>query len=184
MTALKKNATYADLYTVPDNFAAEIVGGELYATPKPAFRHVHAASALGTLIGSAFQFGISGPGGWLILDEPELHFGADVVVPDLAGWRIERVGDWADAAYLTVAPDWLCEVLSPSTERLDRIKKLRIYARESVQHVWLLDPRQQSLEILHLQGERWSLAATHEGAERVRAAPFAAVELALGMLWV
>jgi len=183
MTAIKKGATYADLCAVPENFVAEILGGELYATPKPAFLHVRAASALGTLLGGPFQFGVNGPGGWLILDEPELHFGADVLVPDLAGWRAERVGDWADAAYLTVAPDWVCEVLSPSTERIDRVKKLRIYAREGVRNVWLLDPRQQTLEILELDGGRWSITATHEGAARVRAAPFDAVELDLANLW-
>jgi Putative restriction endonuclease len=183
MTAIKKGATYADLCAVPENFVAEILGGELYATPHPAFRHVHAASALGVLIGGPFQFGVNGPGGWLILAEPELHFGADVLVPDLAGWRIERVGDWADAAYLTVAPDWLCEVLSPSTERIDRVKKLRIYAREGVRHVWLLDPRQQTLEILQLEGGPWSLTATHESKARVRATPFDAIELELAKLW-
>jgi hypothetical protein len=180
---LKKNATYADLCAVPENFVAEILGGELYASPQPVFRHVRAASALGALIAGPFQFGVNGPGGWLILLEPELHFGADVVVPDLAGWRTERVGDWSDAAYITVAPDWLCEVLSPSTERIDRTKKLRIYGREGVRHVWLLDPMRQSLEVLQLEANRWSLIATHEGGNRVRPEPFAAVELELGALW-
>ena len=105
------------------------------------------------------------------------------LVPDLAGWRTDRVGDWSDAAYLTVAPDWLCEVLSPSTERIDRTKKLTIYAREGVRCVWLLDPLRESLEILHLEGARWSLAETHEGGQRVRAEPFDAIELDLRALW-
>ena len=181
--ALKKDATYADLCAVPENFVAEILGGELYASPRPAFPHARASSALGILIGGPFQLGVNGPGGWLMLDEPELHFGADVLVPDLAGWRRERVLGWSDEAYLTLAPDWLCEVLSPSTERIDRTKKLNIYARESVRHVWLLDPLQRTLEVLQLEGNRWSKAATHEGSRRVRTEPFGAVELDLGALW-
>jgi Uma2 family endonuclease len=181
--ALKQNATYADLCAVPENLVAEILGGELYASPRPAFPHARAASALGALIGGPFQFGINGPGGWLILDEPELHFGADVLVPDLAGWRTERVGDWSDAAYLTLAPDWLCEVLSPSTENIDRFMKLSIYARERVRYVWLVDPLQRSLEVLRLDEGRWALAA-HAGGQRVRAEPFDAVELELDALWV
>jgi Uma2 family endonuclease len=181
--ALKKDATYADLCAVPENLVAEILGGELYASPRPAFAHARATSALGILIGGPFQFGVNGPGGWLILDEPELHFGIDVLVPDLAGWRTERVPGWSDDAYLTLAPDWLCEVLSPSTERIDRAKKLEIYAREGVRSVWLLDPLRQSLEVLQLEGNRWSLTATHEGSLCVRAAPFDAVELELGALW-
>jgi Uma2 family endonuclease len=180
---LKKGASYADLCAVPKNFVAEILAGELYATPQPVFRHVRAASALGALITGPFQFGVNGPGGWLILDEPELHLGSDVLVPDLAGWRIERVGDWSDAAYLTVAPDWVCEVLSPSTERIDRTEKLAIYAREGVQHVWLLDPLARALEILRLEGGRWPLTATAAGAQCIRAEPFDAIELDLGALW-
>jgi Uma2 family endonuclease len=144
---------------------------------------VRAESALVALIAGPFQFGVNGPGGWSILVAPELHFGADVVVPDVAGWRAERVGDWADAAHLTLAPDWLCEVVSPSTERIDRTKKLDIYAREGVRCVWFLDPSRQSLEVLHLAGQRWSLSATHEGHRRARAEPFGAIELELGALW-
>ena len=183
MNPLKKNATYADLCAVAENFVAEILGGELYASPQPLIRHVRAASNLGVLIAGPFQFGINGPGGWVILDEPELHFGRDVLVPDLAGWRSERVADWSEAAYLTVAPDWVCEVLSPSSERIDRTKKLAIYAREGVQQVWLLDPLPRTLEILRLEGTRWSVTATHEGEQCIRAAPFDTIELELGALW-
>jgi Uma2 family endonuclease len=181
--ALKKDATYADLCAVPENFVAEIIGGELYASPRPAPPHVHTASVLGVLLGGPFHLGINGPGGWLILDEPELHFDADVLVPDLAGWRRERMPATPDAAYVTVAPDWLCEVLSPSTETIDRVKKLEIYAREGVARIWLVNPILRTLEVWRLQSPRWSLLATHEGGERVRAEPFGAVELELGALW-
>jgi Uma2 family endonuclease len=181
--ALKKHATYADLRTVPEHYVAEILGGELYASPRPAFTHTRVASALGVLLGGPFQFGIHGPGGWLIVDEPELHLRADVVVPDLAGWRVERISAEPYAAYPTLAPDWVCEVLSPSTETLDRTKKLEIYAREGVEHAWLVTPLAPTLEALRLEGPRWLLVSTYEGARRVRAAPFAAIELDLGRVW-
>ena len=180
---LKTDAAYADLCAVPENFVAEILGGELYASPRPAFRHSVAASALGAKLMAPFQFGENGPGGWLLADEPELHFGADVLVPDIAGWRRERMPAAPDVAYITLAPDWVCEVLSPSTENIDRGKKLAIYAREGVNHVWLVNPLLETLEVLRLESERWSLAAVHEGGARVRAEPFDAVELPLAALW-
>jgi Uma2 family endonuclease len=181
--ALKKDATYADLCAVPDNFVAEILGGELYASPRPASPHGHAAGALGAKLGGPFQFGENGPGGWWFHPEPELHFGSDVVVPDIAGWRRERMPTVPDVAFFTLAPDWLCEVLSPSTETIDRRKKLPIYARAGVAHVWLVDPLEHTLEVLRLEFERWSSIATHEADAKVRAEPFDAIELALRALW-
>jgi len=179
-----KDATYADLCAVPDNFVAEILGGELYASPRPASPHAHAAGALFLKIGGPFQHGENGPGGWWFLPEPELHFGADVVVPDIAGWRRERMPRIPNVAYFTLAPDWLCEVLSPSTEAIDRRKKLPIYAREGVGHMWLVDPLQQTLEVLRLESQHWSLVAEHEADAKVRAEPFAAIEIPLRALWL
>lgn len=181
--ALKKDAAYADLYNVPENFVAEILDGDLYASPRPAFPHAFAASALLVKIGGPFQFGIDGPGGWLVLHEPELRFADDVLVPDLAAWRRERLPAVSTGEYPTLAPDWICEVLSPSTAKIDRAKKLAIYAREGVHHAWLVDPLQQTLEVLELEAARWTLQATHEAAARVRAEPFTAVELDLAALW-
>src|SRR6185503_7712374 len=169
---LKKNATYADLCEVPENFVAEILGGDLYAFPRPASRHSFAASVLGAELMGPFHRGKNGPGGWWLLNEPELHFDADVLVPDIAGWRRERMPTFPDAKYITLAPDWVCEVLSPSTEKIDRSKKLAIYAREDVQHVWLVDPRLRTLEVLRRDSQRWSLVAVHEGGASVRAEPF------------
>jgi Uma2 family endonuclease len=180
---LKRGATYADLYAVPDNFVAEIIAGELYASPRPAVPHSHAASVLGIELGGPFHRGRNGPGGWVLLDEPELHFGDDVLVPDIAGWRRERLPTVPTAAYLTLAPDWLCEVLSPSTEMIDRKKKLSVYARECVGNVWLVDPLLETLEVRRLESQRWSLLAKHEGRASVRAEPFDAIELELGALW-
>jgi Uma2 family endonuclease len=180
---LKKGATYADLCAVPENFVAEILGGELYASPRPAPRHSLAASALGGKLMDPFHFGEHGPGGWRLLDEPELHFDADVLVPDIAGWRRERMPAVPDTAYFTLAPDWVCEVLSPSTETIDRVKKVAIYAREGVRYAWLVNPLLQTLEVLRLESERWSLVAVHEGSALLRAEPFDAIELPLGALW-
>ena len=179
---LKKGATYDDLRDVPDHYVAEMFDGELYATPRPALPHAHAATVLGVKLGGPFHR--HGPGGWVILDEPELHFGNDVLVPDLAGWRRERVPTLPADAYMTLAPDWVCEVLSASTETLDRGKKLRIYARERVAHAWLIDPLRQTLEVLSLESGGWTQLDAHEGYMKVRAPPFDAIELELGALWI
>ncbi len=117
------------------------------------------------------------------MDEPELHLHGDVVVPDLAGWRRERLPSVPNSAAIELPPDWVCEVLSPSTQRLDRIRKLPIYARESVRHVWLIEPMQRTLELFRLENERWTLIGTFADDARVRAEPFDAIERELGALW-
>jgi Uma2 family endonuclease len=177
-------ATYDDLVRVPEPMVAEIVDGELHASPRPAVRHSRTASGLGSLLGPPFDRGQNGPGGWWILFEPELHFGANVLVPDLAGWRRSTLPRLPDAAFITQPPDWVCEVLSPSTVALDRAKKLAIYAREGVAHCWLLDPIGRTLEVLWLESRRWVILATHLGDESVRAEPFADIDLPLADLWL
>lgn len=176
-------ATYDDLLNVPDHLVAEIVDGSLYATPRPALPHTRVSSVLGMELGGPFDRGRGGPGGWWILDEPELHLSGDVLVPDLAGWRRERLPQIPAEPALTLAPDWVCEVVSPATEALDRSKKLPAYAREKVGHAWLINPAAQTLEVFRLEGDRWVLAATHAGDERVRAEPFDVIELDLSALW-
>ena len=178
-----KPATYADLEALPDNVVGEIVGGVLHVSPRPAGPHTVAASLLGGVLVLPFVGGQGGPGGWFILDEPELHLGEDVLVPDLAGWRRERMPHAPEAVAFTLAPDWACEVLSPSTKALDRNEKLPVYAREGVRHVWLLDPRARTLEVFRLEGAGYSLLATYSGRAHVRAEPFEAVELKLAFLW-
>jgi Uma2 family endonuclease len=178
-----KRATYDDLLQVPDHLVAEIVDGDLYTSPRPRPRHAKAATSLAMRLGPPYQFGEGGPGGWLILIEPELHLGEDVLVPDLAGWRIERLSELPEEVGITVAPDWICEVISPSTGRLDRVKKLPIYARERVAHAWLIDPLQRTLEVLRLQDGRWTVIGLHAGDDTVSAEPFDAVALKLAFLW-
>ena len=176
-------ATYEDLVKLPDNLVAEIVEGELHASPRPAFPHIRAGSSLGMAIGGPYDHGRGGPGGWWILDEPELHLGPDILVPDLAGWRKNRMPQRSAAAFFPLAPDWVCEILSPSTVQIDRARKLTIYARENVAHAWLIDPLAGTLEVLRLEGGRWVLLGTHVGDEVVRAEPFVEIDLELRLLW-
>jgi Uma2 family endonuclease len=179
----RKPATYADLEALPEHVVGELIAGELHVSPRPASPHTVAASVLGMALGGPFHLGQGGPGGWVLLDEPELHLGQDVLVPDLAGWRRERMPRPPRTAAFTLAPDWVCEVLSPSTARLDRALKLPVYAREGVRHVWFLDPEVRMLEVFRLEGARYSLLLTHTGTARVRSEPFEALELELAALW-
>lgn len=180
---MRRPATYQDVLDAPEHLVAELIGGELHTHPRPAPSHATAASVLGMDLGGPFHRGKGGSGGWWILDEPELHLHEDVLVPDLASWRRERMPQQPREAYYQLAPDWVCEVLSPATARLDRVRKVPIYARERVQHVWLVNPTDQTLEVLRLDGAGYRLIATHGADERVRAEPFDAVELELAALW-
>jgi Uma2 family endonuclease len=137
---------------------------------------------LAQLVGGPFDRRVGGPGGWWILFEPELHFERDVVVPDLAGWRRERLPALPETPWFELAPDWICEVISPSTERFDRGHKLGVHARENVVWVWLVNPLARTLEVLKLEDGRYVILAVHEGEAEIVAPPFQAVPLALGSL--
>lgn len=178
-----KPATYADLAALPAELVGEILFGTLHAHPRPATLHALAASALGEELGPPFKRGRGGPGAWAIVDEPELHLGADVLVPDLAGWRRERMPEVPNAASIDLAPDWVCEVLSPRTAGIDRVEKMEIYVRESAALAWHVDPLAQTLEVFALTGSAWSRQAAFRGDARVRARPFDAIELDLALLW-
>lgn len=175
--------TYGDLLAVPEPLVAELVAGLLLTSPRPAVRHARAATSLGGELHGPFDRGRSGPGGWIILDEPELHLSGDVLVPDLAGWRRERLPELPDASAIELSPDWICEVLSPSTAAMDRTVKLPVYARELVTHVWLVDPIAQTLEVLKLDGTSYRIVGAWSGTVSVRAEPFDAIELLLTELW-
>lgn len=163
---------------------AEVVNGDLHLHPRPSLPHSAAATALSEELGPPFKRGKGGPGGWILLYEPELHLGADVLVPDLAGWRQPRMEEIPNTAFSTVPPDWIAEVLSPGTERFDRGQKLGVYAREKVPWVWLVNPSQRTLEILQLGADgQWILRGTHLDDVRIRAQPFDAIEFDLGALW-
>jgi Uma2 family endonuclease len=175
-------AVEEDLDQLPEHLVGEILGGELIVHPRPDPPHTEAASDLVGFLHAPFRRGIGGPGGWVILVEPKVRLGADLLVPDLAGWRRERFVSPPKGPY-TVAPDWICEVLSPSTERDDRVRKLPIYAREGIAHAWLLDPELRTLEVLRLHEGSWLIAAVYEGSDKVRAEPFEAIEMDLGLIW-
>ncbi len=179
----KRPATYQDVIDAPPNKVAEILNGELHLSPRPASRHSRASFRIGSAI-SPFDNdpGEDAPGGWIILDEPEIHLGPQVLVPDLAGWRRERMPEMPDVAAFELAPDWVCEVASPSTRRADRMLKLPIYRTFDVPWVWIVDPLTETVEVYQGDGPRWIAAATAVGAGLIRLPPFDALELDPG-LW-
>ena len=186
-TATEKNstcATYQDVLDAPPHMVAEVVDGTLYTHPRPTPPHALASSGLGGRINPPFHFGDGGPGGWWILFEPEFHLGDDIVVPDLAGWRRERMPEAPPEAYFTVVPDWVCEVLSPSTLRLDLVGKKAVYARTGVSYLWFVDPGECSLEAFTLRDREWVLIDKLFDDASVSLPPFEAISFDLGDLWM
>ena len=184
MIALRRPSLYEQLCALPDHLVGEIVNGALIASPRPRFRHGKVSGRLGTMLGGPFDFGVGGPGGWWFLPEPELHFDSDVLVPDLAGWRRARMPEIPDVAFTSLAPDWICEVLSESTEVIDRGAKMPIYSRAGVRHAWLIDTNERALEVFRLESGALRQVASHRGSDPIRAEPFEAIELPLGALWL
>lgn len=180
---VRKSATYADLEAAPPHLVAEILYGTLYTHPRPMPRHAGAANMIGYELTGPFQRGRGGPGGWIFLVEPELHLGPHVTVPDLAGWRRERMTSEPATAFIELVPDWVCEILSPSTEATDRDHKMRIYATNGLAHIWLLNPTTKVLETYAMRDGKWLLLETFSGAVDVAAAPFAAVPFSLAALF-
>ena len=180
---MPRNASYQDVLDAPPHMVAEVVAGTLHVHPRPAKPHAWASSVMGIEIGAPFGRGRGGPGGWLIIDEPELHVGGDIVVPEIAGWRRETMSDDMEGAYFTQAPDWVCEVLSPSTRRLDQGEKRSIYAREKVSHLWFVDPDARTLEAFELRGGLWVVLTTLVDDAAVSLPPFEAISFPLDALW-
>lgn len=176
-------ATYQDVLDAPPHKVAEIVDGTLNLNPRPTPKHAWASSGLGDAVGPPFNRGRGGPGGWRILDEPELHLGEDILVPDIAGWRRERMPELPEEAYFSLAPDWVCEILSPSTRMLDLGVKRGIYAREGIPHLWFVDPEARTLEAFELRDDQWVLLETLKENDAVSLPPFEAISFSLGDLW-
>ncbi|MGZ8218546.1 Uma2 family endonuclease [Methylomagnum sp.] len=181
----QKIATYEDLRQVPDHLIAEIIHGQLITMPRPSPKHARAASIMGGKLVPPYDEGSGGPGGWWILFEPELHLGPgpEIMVPDLAGWRRERLPTLPETAYFEQAPDWVLEVLSPSTARKDRAVKLPVYGEFGVGHVWLVDPDVRTLEVFSLREGFWRLEHVYQEADEVSAPPFEAMRFSLAGLW-
>ncbi len=180
----KKKATYNDLHSIPENMVGEIIDGELFVTPRPSARHTHASSIVGAEVCPPYQLGRGGPGGWIILDETEIMLGEHLLVPDLAGWRKERFPGAPKDNCISVSPDWVCEVLSPSTARLDKVRKMPLYARHNVPHLWLVDPASRTLDVFSLESGKWVLLAAFAEDDIVRAEPFQEIEIELKNLWL
>ena len=184
--AARRRASYEDVLTSDPRTIAEVIDGVLYTQPRPALGHAQIASELTYRLIGPFRHGRGGPGGCHILVEPELHLGLepDILVPDLAGWRTTRMHRVTNRAFETLSPDWVAEILSPSTSRVDRSLKLPVYQRERVPHVWLVDPQAMTIEVLRLDGESYRLLGVHADDARARLEPFDEVELDLASLWL
>ena len=180
---IRRPATYQDVLDAPPGMVAELIRGALHLQPRPRPKHSRAASALGVKLGGPFDLDSGGPGGWIILDEPELHLGAEVVVPDLAGWWRERLPTLPDEVGIAVAPDWVCEVLSPTTRTYDLTEKRDVYGEHGVRWLWFVDPLARTLEAFVLRDGVWVLIAALRDDAEVRVAPFDAVGFAMGALW-
>lgn len=184
MTArIRETATYDDLARLPENMVGELIDGELWAWPRPSGPHTVVASRLGMDIGAPYDRGRGGPGGWWILDEPELHLTPHVIVPDLGGWRRERLPDIPQNQIFAIPPDWVCEVLSPSTTRIVRKRKMPIFAEHGVSYAWIIDPQRRTLEVKQLRDGAWVDIAAFGDDDNVIAEPFAEIEIQLATIW-
>lgn len=182
-SAIKEKIAYEKWLELPENVIGEIIMGDLHVSPRPAPKHARASSILGGNLTGPFDQGKGGPGGWWILDEPEIHLENNIIVPDIAGWRRERMPQIPDEAFFSVVPDWICEVLSPSTAALDRAKKMPFYAQQGVKYFWLVDPIAKTLEVYENDHARWILVHTYANDDKLRAVPFDAIEIELAALW-
>ena len=181
----KKLATYEDLYSIPDNMIGEIINGELVVSPRPSPKHMRSISILeGEIIPPYDRGRGGGPGGWVILSETEVRLGAHTIVPDIAGWRRERFPIHEDTNWISVAPDWVCEVISPSTALRDRTDKKAIYAEHRVGHLWLVDPVNMTVEVYRLGPDDWVPVGVWGGSAKARLEPFREIEIELGDLWL
>jgi Uma2 family endonuclease len=185
MQAAEKIALYQLLLELPETLTGELLNGQLHTQPRPTGPHATTGSRLGYELIGPFDRGRGGPGGWWIIDEPEVHFVEDteVAVPDIGGWRRERMPQIPRDHRFRVAPDWICEILSPSTASKDREIKMPIYAHYGVAYAWLIDPVERILEAYELISGQWSELGRFSGHDRVAVAPFDVVTIELGGLW-
>lgn len=180
----EKKATYVDLYNIPENTTGQIVNGELVVTPRPSTRHTLAGIAVSGKLVPPFHFGKDGPGGWVILYEHEIMLGENLLVPDFSGWRKERFPGVPEKNWISVPPDWICEILSPGTARLDRVQKMPIYALHGAKYIWLIDPIMKTLEVFRLDSGKWVFLAAFADKDKVRAEPFDEIEIDLADFWM
>ena len=175
----RTRSLYSYIESLPEGYTGEIVDGRLHVNPRPGAKHIRINSRLGSSLETPFDEGVGGPGGWWILDEPEVHFVRDVEVsvPDIVGWRRERMPELPDDHRFEVVPDWVCEILSPSTASYDRNAKLATYARFGVIHAWIVDPKRRTVEAFANAAGAWIGAGSCAGDEPIRLPPFEAVSI-------
>jgi len=183
--AAKKPSLYEQLMDLPEGLTGEIINGQLRTQPRPAWPHILAGSRLGADIEGPYGRGRGGPGGWWIIDEPEIHFILDteVTVADVAGWRKKRMPSPPEGHKIEVVPDWICEIFSPSTKSTDREEKVPLYARYGVRFAWLVDPKTRTLEAYELADAKWTPLGIFRDDDTVSVAPFDAVVIHLADLW-
>jgi Uma2 family endonuclease len=181
--AKSRKDIYQELFDLPENMVGEIIGGELHAQPRPAPKHALASSILGAELGAPYSIGRGGPGGWWILAEPEVHLGDEVLVPDISGWKKDRMPQLPETSYFEMPPDWVCEILSPSTAKKDRTMKMPIYAKHRVNHIWLIDPDLKTLEAYRLEDRFWKLVDSFADNDVVSIEPFDDIAIDLSLLW-
>ena len=181
----QKKATYDDLYGLPENMNGEIIDGELIASPRPSRRHGYTSASLTAKVIPEYQFREGGgPGGWVIMDEPEISFGDNIIVPDIAGWKRERFPVEEDHNWISVVPDWVCEIVSPRSASIDRIRKMGLYAAHGVPYYWIIDPISKTLEVYENENSRWLVIGLFAGNDTVRVLPFHESEIDLSSLWL
>lgn len=184
MAPAKKPATYADVEALPEHLIGEIIDGELIVSPRPRPSHARVEAGISADLVGPFDRGSGGPGGWWILPEPELRLESHVLVPDVAGWRRERLPALPETAFIELTPDWVCEVLSPSTAKIDRTRKVGVYGAQGVEHLWLVDPASRILEVYRRTDRTWLIAGIYADDARARIEPFTEIELDLGAWWL
>ncbi len=186
---INRPATYDDILALPEGVLGQIIDGVLYTSPRPAGKHAYAATKINSSIDPSFgSRSGGGPGGWVFLFEPQLRLlGKQDVIPDIAGWKIDKLSDEELSVLsgnrIEINPHWVCEIISPSSVRMDKVLKATLYAECAIEHYWLVDPDQKTLEVRRLEKSQWVVVKTFEGTEKVRAEPFEAIEIDLGSFW-
>ncbi len=178
-----RDTAIADFLAIPeDQRHHEIIDGELVRKAMPSGPHGRAQFRIATEIGGPYdrRAGRGGPGGWIFATEVEIQLEPpNLFRPDVAGWRRERLRQLPKEGPSGERPDWVCEILSPSNKQNDLFKKLRTYRRCQVAHYWIIDPDIEALAVYCWTADGYLLVLTAQGAERIRAEPFDAVELSV-----
>lgn len=171
----------------PEEPSTEAAAPPSVPEPQMSLSRVLATSILGGLLVGPFQLGLGGPGGWLILDKPEIHFDEDVLIPDLAAWSAGRAPRPTEELYTTIIPDWVCEIDTACTEGRSFSQRMNAYARAGVRFMWLLDSDLKNIDLLTLNSQsQWALNGAYSismGHRRIRGAPFDSIEIDIATLF-